>query len=74
MAYRPNPAMALSLCLPSFHFIFPHPKTFFSLILEREEGRDEGREKNIHIREKHQLVASRTYPDQGSNPQPRYVP
>ena len=37
--------------------------------LEREKGRQRERE-----REKHRSVASCTHPDQGSNPQPRYVP
>ena len=44
------------------------------LILEREEGgesgRERGREGNIDMREKIRSVASRTYPDQGSNPHP----
>ena len=53
------------------------------MILEREEGRKEGggrerereregkrerEERDINVREKHRLVASRTRPDQGSNP------
>ena len=46
------------------------------LILEREEGgeREKEGERNIDVREKHQSVASCMRPDQGSNPQPRYVP
>ena len=36
--------------------------------------REEGREKNIDEREKHQLVTSRTHPDRGPNQQPTYVP
>ena len=37
------------------NFFNPHSRSVFSLILEREEGR-----------EKHRLVASHTHPDQGS--------
>ena len=48
------------------YFFYPHPKTFFSLLLEREEGR----ERNIDLREKHALVASCTRPDQGLEPKP----
>ena len=40
---------------------------FFSLLLEREEGRAEGRERNIDVREKHRSAASSAHPDQGSN-------
>ena len=40
----------------------------------REREREEGRERNIDVREKHQLVASHIYNDQGLNLQPRYVP
>ena len=40
------------------------------MFLEREEGK----EKNIDAREKRRLVASRMYPDWGSNLEPRYVP
>ena len=38
--------------------------------------REEGRERNIDAREKHQLVSSRrqTRTDQGQNPQLRHVP
>ena len=48
--------------------------SFFSfficvLILEREE-----RNRNIDVREKHQLAASQTCPDRILNPQPRHVP
>ena len=41
------------------------------------EGDGEGEretERNTDVREKHQLVASHTCPDQGLSPQPRYVP
>ena len=38
----------------------------------------EGRKRNIDMKEKHQvkhqLADSHMYPDQGLNPQPRYVP
>ena len=45
----------------------------FSLIfLEREKGGE--RERNINIREKHRLFASRMHPDQGSNLQIRCMP
>ena len=44
----------------------------YLLILKREEGRE--RERNINVRMKHRLVAFGTCPDQGLNPQPRYVP
>ena len=37
---------------------------FFSLLLEREERRE-----NINMREKHQLIVFRICPDQGPNPQ-----
>ena len=46
------------------------PEDIFPLFLEREEGK----EKNIDAREKRRLVASRMYPDWGSNLEPRYVP
>ena len=36
----------------------------------REGGGREGKRKG----EEHRLVASRTHPNRGSNPQPRYVP
>ena len=50
------------------------------MILERERKGEEGRERNIDVREKDQLVASCMLPDQGlsqdqgPNPQPRHVP
>ena len=49
-------------------------KDFFNLFLERREGREEERERNISVREKHQSVASRMCPHQRLNPQPRHVP
>ena len=39
----------------------------------RERGRERQREKNIDVREKHQLVASCVCPDWGSNLQPFHV-
>ena len=54
-------------------------KTFFIItwghfsIVFREGGR-EGRDRNISVREKHQLFASCTCPYLRWNPQPRYVP
>ena len=45
------------------------------LIDLREKGRKgRERERNIYVREKHQLATSRTHPDWGLNPQPRHVP
>ena len=45
---------------------------------EKERGREgekeRGRERETSMLEKHQYVVSRTCPDQGSNPQPGYVP
>ena len=39
------------------------------------EGEIEGEgERNIGVREKHGFMASYTFPDLGSHPQPRYVP
>ena len=53
-------------------------KDMFVDFLERKEGRKEGRkregERNIGVRKKHQSVASPVRPDQGLNPQPKYVP
>ena len=51
------------------------------LLILRDRGRKVGREKrerekgrNISVREKHQSVVLPMCPDQGPNPQPRYVP
>ena len=52
-----------------FFFFNPHPRICL-LILEREEGRD----RDTDMREKHRLVASGSHPNRGSNPQLRYVP
>ena len=53
-----------------FFFFNPHPRMFFITFREREEGW----ERNTHVREKHQLVASRMSPDRASELQPRYLP
>ena len=53
----------------SFYICNPHPR-IRSLILER--GRD--RKRNMNVREKHELAASRMHPNQGSNPQPGICP
>ena len=53
----------------SFFFFFR-----FYLFLERGEGREKKRERNMDVREKHWLVASYTSADQGPNLQPRHVP
>ena len=45
----------------------------FYLFLFREEGREKERERNIDVREKHQLVACCTCPDWVPNLQPRCV-
>ena len=37
-------------------------------------GENKGGERDIDVREKHQLVASHTFPVQELNLQPRYVP
>ena len=42
------------------------------LFREREEGGE--KERNINVKEKHQLVVYHMRPDQGLNPQPRYAP
>ena len=44
------------------------------LILERDEGREKERERNIDVREKHSSAASCMYPDLRQNPQPKHVP
>ena len=48
-------------------------KDFIYLFLERGEGREKERERNIDVREKHQSVAPCTWPIQGPNPQPKHV-
>ena len=49
----------------TYIYIKPQLRTFLSLLLEREQGREEGRERNIDVREKHRLVASLMRPDWG---------
>ena len=44
------------------------------LFLERREGREKERERNIDVREKHQSVYSHTCPNLGPGLHPRYVP
>ena len=46
----------------------------FYLFLEKGEGRDKKRDRNVDVREKHRLVASCTSPDWEPNPKPRCVP
>ena len=48
-------------------------KYFINLVLERGEGREKEGERNIDVREKHWLVASRMCPDRGPNLQCRDV-
>ena len=45
-------------------------REYILLILERgrEKEKKGGRERNIDVKEKHQLVAHLKHPDQGSNP------
>ena len=50
--------------------IFTLPEDIFSLLLEREEGW----ERNIHVRDEYHLVVSCASPGQGLNSQPRCVP
>ena len=47
-----------------YYFFNPHTRACL-LILERGEGREKVRERNINVREKHWLAALHTYPDQG---------
>ena len=51
------------------HFIY-----LFIYLSERGEGREKERERNIDVREKHQLGASHTCSNWGQNPQSRHVP
>ena len=59
----------MCVCLLSYYFYY-----YFRFIDIRERGRERKRGRNIAVREKHQLVASHTCPDGGSNLHPRYVP
>ena len=60
--------MTLGLAMISFLKILF--KDFIDLFLERGEGRENERERNIHVREIHRLVASHTPPtgDLAHNP------
>ena len=62
----------LSIYLSIYHLSFF--KDFIYLFLEREEGRENERERNIHVREKYWLVAFCRYPSWGPNPQPGHMP
>ena len=61
---------------PSTPLIFyPLPYWFFFILfLQRGEKMEKKRERNIAVRQKHQSIAFQTCPNQGPNPQPRYVP
>ena len=50
------------------HFIFFNFYTFIDFFERETETATD-----IDVREKHQLVATHTRPDQGPNPQPTYV-
>ena len=41
------------LSIKIFFFFNPHPRTLFPLLLEREERKKEGSERNINARVKH---------------------
>lgn len=53
-----------------FCCFYPHPKTFLNCVLEREEGR----ERNVNMREKEHPVASCMCLYWELDQQPRYVP
>ena len=55
-----------------FLFLNSHPRTCL-LILERREGRERERKRNIDVREKHQHLPLMCAPTGGRNLQPRYV-
>ena len=60
---RGNATLEPVQCLPHLAYTFffnPHVETSL-LILEREERRERGRERNIHVREKYWSVASCTH-------------
>ena len=57
-----------------YYCVITFLKDFIYLFLERGEGREKERERNITVREKHWSVASLTCPDQGPNLQPSHVP
>ena len=56
--------------LSSFFFL----RFFVYLLLERGEGREKERERNINVWEIHRVVASHTPPIWGPGTQPRHVP
>ena len=64
-----NSSIPASVSLGNAYFFFlkSSPEDTFSFLLEREGGR----ERSIYVREKHRLHMC---PNQGSNPQPGYVP
>ena len=49
-------------------------KDFINLFLEVGEWREKGRERNINMKKKHQLIASSTRPDWGLNTQHMHYP
>ena len=57
-----------------FIYLFKYSLDNMLIILERGEWWEKEGERNINVREKHQLVASCTHPDQEPDPQPRHVP
>ena len=56
-----------------FYYFYPHLRTWLC-ILERGEGREKGRERNIDAREKHQLVDFRMCSNWGLNCNPGMCP
>ena len=70
---RKNKLIIFQILPPSWDvivFFKSNPHLWICLLtLDREEGG--GRERHQCKREKHQLIASHTCPDQGSNLQPR---
>ena len=57
-----------NMFLVLFYFFILTENICFPLLLEREKGKDREREKKIHTREKHQLVAFCTCSKWGPNP------
>ena len=69
--FLPEALFSVSFCLVLITPCFLFPMSFFKdfvyvcmyvCILERGEGREKERERNIHMREKHQSVASHMPP------------
>ena len=56
------------------HGLLLYLKDFIYVFLERGEGREKQRERNIDVWKKHQLVASHACPNRRPGPQPRHVP